>query len=133
MFNRLEINKKLYSPCSFIRANQLNSYFGHRSIGMHTKTIFVLYLIFVLGCSGRPKAPLPQKSTPKSVSPEVMMGPPSLLALTEGTIDNQTSSSDEEEKGPRLSLIKKSRSKAIIQLWFKAGVLNEMPTFILWT
>ena len=94
---------------------------------MHTKTIFVLYLIFVLGCSGRPKAPLPQKSTPKSVSPEVMMGPPSLLALTEGTIDNQTSSSDEEEKGPRLSLIKKSRSKAIIQLWFKAGVLNEMP------
>ncbi len=123
MFIRKIIQTKQYSsnllhPSDLLRFNDL-------TVSLKSKAVFILCLALGLGCSSRPTTPILPKAPKHKLPPSVFMGPPSLLALTEGTIDTPEAVSGEKYQRPQLSLIQKKRSKTIIQLWFKAGVLNE--------
>ena len=98
------------------------------------------YLFIFNACSSvpTPKTPIQKRSLSSSstVDKDALMGPPSLLALTEGTVDSNSSSDEDARAKPRLNLLKKNRKTTVIQLWLKAGVVHETSseygsTFIL--
>lgn len=95
-----------------------------------TKVLLPVLLLCTYACSSVPKTPPKTHQSHPSESQEDeehLMGPPSLLALTEGAIDTEQLADESELITPRLSLIKKSRPTTVIQLWFKAGAMYEQP------
>lgn len=95
-----------------------------------SKIIILIIVILAFACSSSPKTPspsFPSQKTQEQFS-KLFMGPPSLLALTEGAIDTELTEDEKPQKThPRLLLLsKEGRPLTVIQLWLPGGVLNEM-------
>ena len=109
---RIDPPKKQFFPYSLNRSKS-EFYFDREHLNILIKVRLFFSFIFLLACSSRPASPVTQKSVPPKLASKVLMGPPSLLALTEGTIDHQEDPSNEKELSPQLSLVKSLAPKPL--------------------
>lgn len=104
----------------------------HSALLIQSRVIFFLTAVILLhfGCAAAPK--IKQQGT-KTVgelerdTADEMVGPPSLLALSEGAVEAEFEEESAERLTPRLKMLKKTgRSLTVIELWLKAGISYEL-------
>ena len=91
-------------------------------------TLTVFCLTLTAGCSAshqaNKKKSLKELQVNEKRTEEEMVGPPSLLALSEGAVDAEFEDEAAERVAPRVKMFKKrGRPITVIELWFNAGVI----------